>query len=97
MTIADPLTAPQYLAWQAALREAQGKLESGSTTQADVDAAILPAILACAEKWELAGFPATPTAETFPFTPRQSREALIAWLVKEIAALSDEADDVPNG
>lgn len=94
VTLADPLSFPQYLAWRDALRAARDYLtEAGDAAQQDeYDLRLLPGIVGCVEKWGLTDFNPNP----FPATPRIASAKLIVWLVNEMAAIVNEADDVPN-
>lgn len=63
----------------------------------DIGVKFLPVILEAVEKWELKNFPAVPTFENFPGTPRKSVYELIAWLLNEMTVLykgNEEGD--PN-
>lgn len=93
VTLSDPLTYSQVFSWEDALAAVQA-LEQ--PTQARLNAALLPAILACVEQWQLERFPTAPTAGNFPATPAQSAARLIAWLIQEISSLYREADEIPN-
>ena len=93
VTLHDPLTIPQVLTLETAIVAANSLGEGATRTAAD--AAILPGLLACVERFDLAGLPAQIGAETFPGTPRRSSAELIAWLTKEIMRLYAEANDVP--
>jgi hypothetical protein len=93
VTIADPLTLPQYAAWEEALPKIFGKTERGvSATELDV----LPAIFKIVEKWDLTGFPTNPTIDNFPPKPALKRIALINWLANEITKLWLDDDEDPN-
>lgn len=91
VTISDPLTFPQAVAFENAIgstREGQGLTEANHLC--------VPGILKCAEEWRLANFPEQPTADTWPATPRKSSAELIAWLVEEITEVYKEAEPDPN-
>lgn len=95
VVLVDPLTMPQALAWERAVRTAQ---ELNAQTQTEFEAALLPGICACVEKWELTGLENV-TPDTFPASPRAESAKLVGWLVTEITAIyagSGEAQD-PNG
>jgi hypothetical protein len=85
VTLADPLTFPQYIAWRDALQAAQ-PLRDDYLRYCD---ALVPGLLACVEKWELQGFSAPP----WPATPRDSSDKLLAWLVREIGAVANEVGE----
>ena len=100
VTLADPLTFPQYIAWMDAVEAAQGDKETLTVSDAAflprVTAAILPGICACIEAHDLKGLPPILVVETFPATPRIASGRLIAWLIGEINLLMQEAEDLPN-
>lgn len=89
--LADPLTFPAFQKFVEALDKA-----NAAELQSDYDAAILPGVIACVERWEIGNFPEVVTAETFPATPRKASNQIIMWLVREITKLITEADEVPN-
>lgn len=96
VTLCDPLTFPQLIAFQNALGAAKAAADRGAT-QAEIDAAYLPGLLGCVEKWDLAGFPDAVTPATFPSTPMRASAVLVRTLVGAVVELITEADDVPNG
>jgi hypothetical protein len=96
VTLAEPLTFPQLIAYQGAAREAKG-VQDNNGTFAEWFYAILPGILACVEKWELGGgFPDGVTADTFPATPEDDSQALIGTLLRELRAARAGPQAVPN-
>jgi hypothetical protein len=95
VTLCDPLTFPQVFALQDAF-EAVSALEKPTLER--LNYALLPAMLECVERWDLAGFPARPAPADFPASPKSVREdaaALIAWLIEEIRLLFAESEAVP--
>ena len=78
----DPLNMHQVLAWEHGIKDA--KLTEGATLS-EVNAAYLPGIIACVQKWELSGVPNDPTPDNFPMSPRISTAKLIDWLIGEIS------------
>ena len=103
VTLHDPLTFPQYIAWEAAVREVTAGAEQNGNSdvllEASLQARFLPGICACVEQWEIqvnADAPRPLTPDTFPATPRLASVQLIAWLVGEISALLAEAEVVPK-
>ena len=94
VTLSDPLTFPQALAVEDALKAAQELGEEASQRRQNYT--VLPGLLECVEKWELENFPKTPTADTFPSTPATPSAELIAWLIEEIIGLYYEAEPDPN-
>ena len=93
--LSDPMTLPQALAWERAIRAVQGSKDDITIT--DVNYAILPGICACVEKWELEGLEQL-TPDTFPATPRMKSAELIAWLTGEITRIyvGEEEKADPN-
>jgi len=92
VTLSDPLSFPQALAFQDALEEARKLGDNASAQQANY--LLLPGVIACVEKWELDGIE-NPTPDTFPATPAMSSAKLVGWLVGEISQLYQEANEVP--
>jgi hypothetical protein len=91
VTISEPLTMPQYTAWiEAATKaEAEEKTMLKSTCY-------LPGVIACVEKWELAGFPESVTVDTFPATPVKSSMLLLIAIVNAVWEVVNAEDEVPN-
>ena len=92
VSVSSPLTLPQALEWEKAIRTAQS-LE-GDITITDINAAMIPGILACIETWELEGL----DPDKFPASPRAESRDLISWLVKEITSVyvGEEEKSDPN-
>jgi hypothetical protein len=93
VTLSDPLTFPQAIAFEDGLAAVRSDREAGSITK--VRFALLPGVLACVEAWRLGNFPESPSVDSFPSTPRQSVAELIDWLVGEVSALYQESEEVP--
>jgi len=96
VVLSDPLTLPQALAWEKAIRHVQQNKDEVTIT--DVNYAMMPGICACVEKWELEGLEQV-TPDTFPATPRRASIELASWLVDEITRLyrGEEEKAPPNG
>ena len=96
VTLSDPLTFPQYIAWrdntQAAAKYVLDKGDSAK--QAEYDELVLGAVRPSIEKWDLGGgFTPSP----FPATPRPASSKLIAWLMAEVSAIANGIDTLdPN-
>jgi hypothetical protein len=88
VTLSDPLTFPQALAWEKAIAAAR----EDTTSILAVNAALLPGVFACAEKWDITGLPNPPQADTFPATPGKPVSELVAWLVREVATLFEDTE-----
>ena len=89
VTIADPLTYPQYFAFTEAMNAV--KKEDDAPTQENT---ALPGVIKCVEEWNIP-IKLPVTVDNFPSTPRQSVNKLLGWIIAEITALVYEADD-PN-
>lgn len=62
----------------------------------DLALIILPVLLSIVQEWKLGGgFPAYPTIDDFPATPKQSSALLIAWVIGEINKLYEEGQEIP--
>lgn len=94
MSLSSPMTLPQAITWERAIRDIQGKVD---VTITDINYALLPSICNCVEKWELEGL-GDLTPDTFPATPRMKSVELINWLTKEITAIytGEEEKADPN-
>ena len=93
VTLHDPLTYPQLIAYHDATEKAS---ELGETTWIKLRFALLPGVLACVESWEIEGLQEEPTVDNFPATPLIPSGELITWLQEEITKLLVEAETVPN-
>ena len=94
VTLSDPLTVPQAMAFEESLALARAE-ENQEITRAKIAGLLLPGICACVEKWELEGLGIV-TPENYPATPKLASALLLAWLMKEITELFNEADEIPN-
>ena len=93
VTLYDPLTFPQVIAYQDAINSV---IDMGETTWSKLRYEILSGIIPCVETWELEGVPEKPTPDNFPATPLQASGELVEWLQEEITSLLTEAETVPN-
>jgi hypothetical protein len=93
VVLSDPLTLPQALSWEKAIRNMQERGDDATIT--DVNYALLPGICACVEKWELEGL-GDLTPDTFPATPRRQSIELINWLIGEITAIYTGEEEKAN-
>lgn len=92
VTLAEPLTFPQFIAWKDAITGAPER----AADYARYNAALLPGVCACVERWNLEGLgPLSP--ETFPATPPADADRLLGWLTREINQIVLGADSTdPN-
>ena len=91
ITISSPLTFPQFLQWQEALEEA-GKHENPYRRIY----ALMPAIIATVEKWDVTGIPSGVSPETFPATPAADMMELCGFIITEIMKEVRGLQDLPN-
>lgn len=96
VTIADPLTMPQVLEIEKVL-EAAGEIGEGRVRLSVLDNILIPAILACVEKWELSNFPEQVSYETFPASPRRASSDLLRQIWDEVYKVYLGEIDIPNG
>lgn len=87
VTLSDPLTFPQAIAWEKAIHAARE-----CDTMLTVNAALLPGVLACVQEWDIKGLENPPQADTFPASPGKATAELVAWLVGEVSRLFDDAE-----
>ena len=81
VTISDPLSFPQFIAWEdalAAVKETSAATVGDVASNARASLAVLPGVLACVDRWELQHLPNDPTPDTFPATPRAEVFKLVA-------------------
>jgi hypothetical protein len=95
VTIADPLTLTQARLIEAGMKEPVKDID-GKVWFSTMDEAMLPAIIACGEKWNLSNMPETITVETFPASPRKASHKLINWLSNEIVQVYTGELEIPN-
>jgi hypothetical protein len=98
VTLSSPMSLPQALAWERANRDVRPIREQLRKSKADGDIELsditeihnlmLPAVIACVEKWELKGLGNPP--DPYPASPRNDSMALMGWLINAI-------DDVYSG
>jgi hypothetical protein len=95
VSLSSPMTLPQALAWEKAIRAGQSL--TGDVTLTDLNYAMLPGVCACVEKWELEGM-TNVTPDTFPATPRKDSAELLNWLIGEITRVyvGEEEKADPN-
>jgi hypothetical protein len=93
VTISDPLTLPQVIAFERSINA--DKALDKTVSVGEHNLVLLPGMCACVEEWHLDGLGQL-TPETFPGTPRGSSIHLIIWLVNAISDLYREADEIPN-
>jgi hypothetical protein len=96
VTLADPLNMLQVELFEAGLKLPDEAMGEGTVYLTVLDKPMVPALLACVETWSLKDFPASPTLETFPFTPRKDSHELIAWLTGEIRKVYLGEFEIPN-
>lgn len=92
VTLSDPLTYPQVIAFDTAMDRAS---ELGDVVlQSQFNGVMEPAVMACVEAWDISGLP--PKPQHMPASPRKSAHAFFDWIFREILALYQEAEEIPN-
>jgi len=86
----DSLTFSQLLAWEQAMRQAEGN------TLAAFGPVVVGALLQIVEDWHIEGLPTPVAVETFPATPVRPVSQLLGWLITEVQGIIVEAEAVPN-
>jgi len=97
VTIADPMTIPQAIAFEDAL-EITNEMIAGKKVKVGnpkYNLELLRGLCPSVEKWELQGL-ADVTPETFPASPKNKSIELLSWLVEEIGSVYSGATQVPN-
>ena len=82
--ISDPMTVMQVAVIERAISSAQ-KIENPTT--AEVEQTLLPGVLACVNRFDLANLPAQMSVEQWPGTPRGDSILLFNWLLGEVRAV----------
>jgi hypothetical protein len=96
VTLSDPLSYPQYFAFEDAMKAA-GDLDKDNTTLMRYNFTMLLGVCPCVEKWELKGLPTVITPDSgYPTSPVRASQELSAWLIGEVVALFREAEEIPN-
>lgn len=97
MVLHDPLTYPQYFAFEEAVEDMTSLFENGNEPSLKrVQYVLLPGILACIDKFKLSNFPKSPTVDNFPATPAKDSVEVVEWLREEISLIVFGEVKVPN-
>ena len=96
VTLSDPITLPQYIAWCDAIDDSNRVKQNGSSSGPRRLLAAVGGALACVDDWQIEGLP-RPTAETWPMKPRAACIELANWLFGEVARAMDDEETIPNG
>ncbi len=92
VALCDPLREDQCVAIERALADMRARVKvEPAPVRSELDAMLVPAVLNCIEKNDLANWPGY-----FPGTPKVSSAKLLRWLVDEIMLLYQEAEEIPN-
>lgn len=83
----DPLSLPMVAALERAISNARALVDP---TKGEIDAAMLPGVLACVESVNLQGVPPALGVDNFPGSPRKSSAELFAWLLREVTVIYSE-------
>ena len=85
VVLAEPMSWPQFLAWQRAVMNAE-EVAKAEGLQSEYDAAICLGIAAVVLEWRLGGLN-PPDAHGVPATPRHSSNEFISWFLREVFAI----------
>lgn len=85
VVLAEPMSWPQFLAWQRAVMNANEVIKAEGL-QSEYDAAICLGIAAVVLEWRLSGLN-PPDAHGIPATPRQASNEFISWILREVSAI----------
>jgi hypothetical protein len=100
VTIADPITIPMALLIDEAMGPPPEKKEQDGNTKkvwlTPIDVRILPAVLACVEKWEVSGIPENVTEDTYPASPRADSHSVLMDIFNELMRVYFGDLNVPN-
>jgi len=93
ITLFEPMSYPQLLAWRTAVDAAGEQTDAMASHHA-----LIPGVLACVERWELGGdFPTVVTAENFPATPIKVSVSLVGAIAAAVSEILNAEDEYPNG
>ena len=94
LVVAEPLSLPQVIDIQHAIRDAEGAREGNENLSTEeYYATLLPAFTQCVEEWGLDGWDKFPV---WPGTPTKASAELAAWLINSIMELFKAANPDPN-
>lgn len=96
ITLCEPLTLAQCYSVSVAFETMSGKhdTKSGHVYARNLD--ILKALIACTERWDIAGQPEKPTEETFIASPVDKSNNLLSWAFAELSRIYFGEQIVPN-
>src|SRR5690242_1427403 len=95
VTVYDQLTLPQVELIEAALEPVETD-KDGRYFLTAKDKKVIPALLACVEKWDLQNFPQPAALETWPMTPRKESHELIDTIWRAVLLVYQGEQDIPN-
>ena len=95
VTLSDPLTLPQAIAMEQALKLTNEMREGRTPSKRELNYALLPGVCGCIESGEIKDWPGL-SADKFPGTPNGASAELMAWLLNEVVALYEDAEEIPN-
>jgi hypothetical protein len=91
MTLSDPLTFPQSIAFAKGIKEARELEVNNREDFYEYVKLAVPAVAVCVESWDIEGV-GDLTPDTFPSTPRDSAPELLGWIVGAVTALFRETE-----
>lgn len=94
VTLHDPLTLPMVASLERSISNGRALVDP---TKGEIDAAMLPGVLACVEAVNLQGVPPALGVDNFPGSPRRSSAELFSWLLREVMVIYSEETADPLG
>jgi hypothetical protein len=96
VTLLEPHNIVATLEFEKALRKYVEQIEA-KAYRSEAQYHMIPGIIACVQEWNLDGFPASVTLESFPTSPRNAASDVINWLFNEIHAIyQGDTEDAKN-
>lgn len=96
ITLSSPLNLSQGYHIAVALETASAADDSRAHKSFATNSAILEALVACSEGWDITGQPQKPTVETFVASPARPANQLLSWAFGELTDLYFGERKVPN-
>lgn len=94
-TTSNEITAEAIAAGRTKVQGGRQVLSNVSDVKAS-RMAWVEGICAIVEAWDLKGLPSPVPPDRFPATPAASAANLLQWLIDQVNALFDEAEEAPN-
>lgn len=90
--VSDPLTLPQTIAMQKAIRKAE---ELGQVSTDEQNAVLLPGLWECLDEWNIEGI--DQDVDMFPSSPHKESLDFVTWLFNSVREVYNPTEELPNG